>query len=211
MSLVTSTPTNPKAVSPLRSATALQTLRDCGASSNFAKRLECERFTAAFSTPTGLLLVFSLSQPEEQHCRCYQQRRHPPEPPDAVRLDRFRPEFPFYKFVVVEIFIRQSEMAGIRGFRPAGLLIRAAFGTGPGVARHFCAAVRTDVRRRHGKAERRMMKDENFSRPVQSVPPSAFSLWPSAFVFIPRRRHIPRRFSARAPSKCNRGKWPACP
>jgi hypothetical protein len=41
--------------------------RDCRASSNFAKRLECERFTAAFSTPTGLSLVFSLPQPEEQH------------------------------------------------------------------------------------------------------------------------------------------------
>ena len=53
----------------------------------------------------------------------------PPEPPDAARLDRLRPEFPFYEFVVVRIFIRQSEMAGIRGFRPAGFARRTAFGT----------------------------------------------------------------------------------
>src|ERR1035437_4663289 len=87
-----------------------------------------------------------LTQPDAYKCGQDEQGDQPPKPPDAARLDRLRPEFPFYEFVVVEIFIRQSEMAGIRGFRPAGLLIRAAFGAGPGVARHFCAAVRTDVR-----------------------------------------------------------------
>src|ERR1017187_7993178 len=120
---------------------------------------------------------FILVQEEEQHPSHNQQRHAPPEPPDAARLDRLRPEFPFCEFVVVEIFIRQSEMAGIRGFRPSGLLIRAAFGAGPGVARHFCAAVWTDVRRRHGRAEGRMMKDENCSCTGQSFLPLAFSLF----------------------------------
>ena len=54
-----------------------------------------------------------------------------------MRLDRRRPEFPFYKFVMVEIFIRQAKMAGIGGFRPAGFFVRTAFGTGFGMGWHF--------------------------------------------------------------------------
>jgi hypothetical protein len=119
--------------------------RNCRVSSNFAKRFECARFTAAFSTPTGLSLVFSLPQPEEQHPSYNQKRHHPPEPSDAARFDRLWTEFVFYEFGMVEIFVRQAEMAGIRGFRPAGLFIRAAFGTGFGLGRHFSAAVWTNV------------------------------------------------------------------
>ena len=49
-----------------------------------------------------------------------------------MRSNRFRPEFLFYKFIVVEIFIRQAEAAGVGRFRPAGFFIGTAFRTGFG-------------------------------------------------------------------------------
>jgi len=67
--------------------------------------------------------------------------------PIALRFDRFRTKFPLYEFVMVKIFVRQAEMAGVCGLQPAGLFIRAAFGTNFSLGRHFGAAVRTNIRR----------------------------------------------------------------
>ena len=50
------------------------------------------------------------------------------------------------------------------------------FGTGFGLGRHFGAAVRTGFGRRHGNADGRILKDENFSWESYPFLPLAFSL-----------------------------------
>src|ERR1017187_8480924 len=87
--------------------------------------------------------VENSSQPQISEGGQDEQGDQPPEPVNSAGHDFFSGKLALDKFVVVKIFIRQPKLAGIGGFRPAGLFIRAAFGTGSGVARHIRAAVRT--------------------------------------------------------------------
>src|ERR1041385_7414052 len=65
---------------------------------------------------------------------------------NASRDRAFAAEFAFNEIVIVERFLRQIQIAAMGFFRPTRLFIRATFGAGPGVSRHFGAAVWTNFR-----------------------------------------------------------------
>ena len=75
---------------------------------------------------------------------------HPPNPTDAARFGLCAAKFFFDEIVVIKFLVRQVQVVGVSLFRPAGLFVGAAFGTGLGVARHFRAAIGANLGR-HGK------------------------------------------------------------
>lgn len=65
---------------------------------------------------------------------------------DAMRYETFLfPKFPLDELSVIEVVVRQVQAARSALFRPAGFLIRAAFGTGFCVGRNFRATVRANL------------------------------------------------------------------
>src|SRR5437879_6238440 len=93
------------------------------------------------------------SQPQEQEGQQNQQRHDPPKPMNPARHWLFAAKLAFDKIIVIELPLRQIQASSVSLFRPASLLIRAACGASFGVARDFCAAVGTDLRRHFLNAE----------------------------------------------------------
>ena len=60
---------------------------------------------------------------------------------NAARHRALAAELALDEIVVVEVLLRQVQPICARRLRPAGLLIRPAFGAGPGLGRDFRAAV----------------------------------------------------------------------
>jgi hypothetical protein len=78
-------------------------------------------------------------------------------------------EFAFNEILVIEAVVRQIEPFNVGRLRPAGLFIRAAFRTGPGIAWHFRAAIGAYFRRHRASFHPRIFLVRFQVQPHQDV------------------------------------------
>ena len=107
------------------------------------------------SSVAETLLPVSEPQEERQEGPHHPDRHQPPEPTDASRPRRLPAELPFDEIPVIELFVREVQILRARLLRPACPLVRTAFGTRLGVARHFRAAMGANLRSHEGRVEGR--------------------------------------------------------
>jgi hypothetical protein len=108
------------------------------------------------------------SQPKPDESCCQRQCHHPPIPGNPARHRAPFAKLALDEVVVIEILLRQVQAARARFLRPAGFLIRAAFGTGSGFGRDFSAAIGASLGRHVSPFPR-------IPRPSSIAPPLARS------------------------------------
>src|SRR5664279_2329555 len=102
--------------------------------------------------PHRNIFLFSV-QTKKQEQQNQEQGGEPPKPVNAAWFGATGVELLLHKFAVIKILVRQAEVAGASGFRPAGAFVGTTFGAGLRLVRHQRTAVGTSFGRHLGKAE----------------------------------------------------------
>jgi hypothetical protein len=79
---------------------------------------------------------------QKNNCDKHCDGDNPPEPVDTSGHRSVTAKLTLYEILVIKLIVRQAETIRLRSVGPTGLLVRAAFGTSPGIGRDFRAAVR---------------------------------------------------------------------
>src|ERR1035437_3499608 len=93
--------------------------------------------------PHRNIFLFSV-QAKKQEQQNQEQGGEPPKPVNAAWFGATGMELLLHEFAVIKILVRQAEVAGVSGFRPARALVRTTSGAVLRLVRHKRAAVRTN-------------------------------------------------------------------